>query len=65
MANEMGRPPKPESERRSILLNLRVTGAERKRLVAEAKRRGLSISDLMRKKLLGGKDETRKFRTKG
>lgn len=43
----MGRPPKPASERRSAVMHLRVTRAELRTLRAEAKRRGVSVADLL------------------
>jgi hypothetical protein len=55
MKPKMGRPPKPTAERRSVLLNVRVTREEQRQLAAVAKRKGLSVSDYMRSKLLGGR----------
>jgi len=49
-----GRPPKPASERRSVILNMRITRAEQRKLAAEAKQSGLSMSAYLRQKLLGG-----------
>jgi|BogFormECP03_OM3_1039632.scaffolds.fasta_scaffold10658_2 predicted HicB family RNase H-like nuclease len=55
MKTKRGRPPIPAAERQSVLLNVRVTRAEQRLLAAEAKRKGLSVSDYMRSKLLGGR----------
>lgn len=37
------------------MLNVRITKAEYRQLAEEAKRVGLSVSNYMRKKLIGGK----------
>jgi predicted HicB family RNase H-like nuclease len=55
MKTRRGRPLIPAAERQSVLLNVRVTRAEQRQLAAEAKRKGLSVSDYMWSKLLGGK----------
>lgn len=44
---------KKAAERRSVLIVVRVTKAERKRLQAEAKKFGYKFSELLRKRLLG------------
>lgn len=49
---KMGRPPKPAKERLSRMLRHRITDAEYRKLVADAKKAGLSISEYARKKLL-------------
>ena len=43
----MGRPPVPAKRRKSVNLCLRVTPGEQKRLLAEAKRRGCTVTDLL------------------
>ena len=49
-----GRPPKPASERLSKMLRHRVTKEEYRKLLADARRAGLSLSEYTRRKLLGG-----------
>jgi len=49
-----GRPPKPANKRLSKMLRNRVTKAEYKRLLGAARQAGLSLSEYMRRKLLGG-----------
>ncbi len=44
---KMGRPPVPENKRRGEIITLRVTARERAQLKAEAKRKGVSVSDLL------------------
>ena len=44
---KMGRPPLPENKRRGASITLRVTARERARLKAEAKRQGVSVSDVL------------------
>jgi hypothetical protein len=44
----MGRPPKPESERRSRTVRLRMSGVEYRKLAEKAKRAGLSVSEFLR-----------------
>ena len=43
----MGRPPLPAALQRTEQLNVRATKAERKMLEAEAKKQGITISDLL------------------
>jgi len=43
----MGRPPKPPGEKFSEIISLKLTRAEKRRLVAEAKRLGISVSALL------------------
>ena len=43
----MGRPPKPLAEKYSAQVLVHMTRAERKRLEAEAKRLGISLSGLL------------------
>lgn len=43
----MGRPPKPPGEKFGAILSLKLTKAEKKRLQAEAKRLGISVSALL------------------
>ncbi len=47
---KMGRPPKPPAERRSKVVPLRMSAAEYRKLVRQAKGRGLSISEYLRRK---------------
>jgi predicted HicB family RNase H-like nuclease len=49
-----GRPRKPAKERLSKMLRHRITDAEYRKLVADAKTAGLSLSEYARKKLVGG-----------
>ena len=44
---KMGRPPKPPERRRREFIGVHCTSAERRRLEHEAKRLGLSISELL------------------
>ena len=44
----MGRPPKPESERRSKLFPLRLTLGEIAELEAAARRRGITVAEIFR-----------------
>ena len=46
-ARRTGRPPKQPASRQSEMLSVYVTMAERRRLEAEAKRRGVSLSSLL------------------
>ncbi len=46
-AKRMGRPPKPEAERKSVSLNLRVTAAEKEALERAAESLGLSMTTLV------------------
>ena len=48
MKKRMGRPPKPERERRSIRVELRVSAAEYRKIERKAKARGLSVSEFLR-----------------
>ena len=52
----MGRPPKPPDEKRSAQMCVRMTQAERKRLDAEAKRLGITVSDLLMRPWREGKE---------
>ncbi len=45
--SKMGRPPMKPSERRSIVITLRLTPAERSRLEAEAKKSGQTLSEVL------------------
>jgi len=45
----MGRPPKPESQRRSKLVQLRLTPGEIASLEAASRKTGESVSDILRK----------------
>jgi predicted HicB family RNase H-like nuclease len=46
-ARRTGRPPKRPADRHSEIIGIRTTPCERKRLEAEAKRRGVSLSALL------------------
>lgn len=48
----IGRPPIPKSKRRSTILLVRVTKAERSAILTDAKRAGLSLSEYLRHRLL-------------
>jgi hypothetical protein len=48
--SRMGRPPKPKAERKSKLIQLRISRAEHKRLEELAKAEGLSVSEFLRRK---------------
>ncbi len=56
----MARPNKGETEKRSIMLRLRLTAAEKKSLQAVADNAGLSISDFVRGKALSAQPLHRK-----
>ena len=43
----MGRPPKPPALKQSEMISVHVTPAERRRMEAEAARRGISLSALL------------------
>jgi hypothetical protein len=45
----MGRPPKPEDERRSKTFLLRLTPAEMEELESASQRRGESVAEIFRK----------------
>ncbi len=45
--SKMGRPCKTPGERRSAVVNVRMTGPERARLEAEAKRSGQTLSEIL------------------
>ena len=49
---KLGRPPKPEAERRNRVLQLRLTQADATRLERASRRLGLPIAEILRK---GGK----------
>ena len=44
---KMGRPPKPPGEKYSEIVTVKMTKAERKRIKAEMKRTGLSLSAVL------------------
>jgi predicted HicB family RNase H-like nuclease len=46
-----GRPPKPASERLSVVIRHRLSKQEHRKLCAAAKRAGLSVSEYVRRKL--------------
>lgn len=60
----MGRPPKPESERRSKLFPLRLTPGEIEELESASRRLGETIADILRKGaklyVMRGKDESKR-----
>lgn len=43
----MGRPPKSPEDRRSTIITVRVTDFEHRRILAEAERSGVSVSELL------------------
>ena len=47
----MGRPPKPSTERRRVFVGIRLTNDEHRKLLASAKRAGLSFSEYVRRKV--------------
>ena len=49
----MGRPPKPETERRSERVELRMSKAEYRKLTEKAKKAGLSVSEFLRECMEG------------
>jgi hypothetical protein len=51
MKRKKGRPPISKSERRSVVVNYRVSKAEYRKLAALAKRRGLSVSEYLRTRI--------------
>lgn len=44
---QRGRPPKPLARRRTVKLTLRLTTAERRAIQAEAKRKKLTVSEML------------------
>lgn len=48
----MGRPPKPTAEQRSVFVGIRLTTHEHRKLLALAKRAGLSFSEYVRRKVI-------------
>lgn len=50
---EMGRPPKPPAERRSVRVIFRLTRAEYRAVAKRAKAAGLSVSGYLRKLIKG------------
>lgn len=54
MMKRMGRPPKPASERLSETLRPRITKEEHRKIRAAARKAGLTLSEFIRRKLLGG-----------
>ena len=47
----MGRPPKPPAERRSVFVGIRLTNQEHRKLLALAKRAGLTFSEYVRRRV--------------
>jgi len=45
--SKMGRPPIPERKRRSAIVAVRLTRGERARLGREARRRGMTITEVL------------------
>jgi len=45
--SKMGRPPKPEKDRRSYLVNVRITESERKRFEKLARNQGKTLSEVL------------------
>jgi hypothetical protein len=64
----MGRPPKPENERRSKLFPLRLTPGEIAELESAARRLGETVADIFRKGaklyITGGKDGSKRKENK-
>jgi hypothetical protein len=50
---KMGRPPIPEADRRDVFTAVRLTRAERAALEAEAKRAGVTVSEIIKRRLRG------------
>jgi predicted HicB family RNase H-like nuclease len=48
MKKRMGRPPKPKAQKKSKLVQLRVSSAEHRRLKEKADAAGLSVSEFLR-----------------
>jgi predicted DNA binding CopG/RHH family protein len=48
MKKRMGRPPKPKAQKKSKLVQLRVSSAEDRRLKEKADAAGLSVSEFLR-----------------
>jgi predicted HicB family RNase H-like nuclease len=44
---KMGRPPKPENKKKNARIDLRVTKTELRKLRAEARKRGISLTELL------------------
>ena len=44
----MGRPPKPKGQKKSRLVQLRMSGAEYRKLVEKAKAKGQTVSEFLR-----------------
>jgi hypothetical protein len=53
MKKRMGRPPKPKTQRKSRLVQLRMSKAEYREIEEKAKAAGLSVSEFLRRR---GKD---------
>lgn len=45
----MGRPLKPETQKKSRLVQLRMSSAEYRKLAAKAKAKGLTVSEFLRR----------------
>ena len=48
LGTDMGRPPKPENERRSKMLPLRLTEDEWRNVLQASKETGISVSEIFR-----------------
>jgi hypothetical protein len=55
---QMGRPPKPASERLSRVLRFRVTQAELRQLKQQAKAEGTTVAKLLRERVFGGQSKS-------
>jgi len=44
----MGRPPKPKAQRKTKLIQLRLSDEEHRKLTEKAKAKGLSVSEFLR-----------------
>ena len=49
MKKRMGRPPKPKAQKKTKLVQLRMSSAEHRKLAAKAKAAGLSLSEFLRR----------------
>lgn len=50
----MGRPPKPEAQRKSRMIRLRISATEYRKLAGKAKAAGLSVSEFLRQSVTEG-----------
>lgn len=50
MKKRMGRPPKPKAQKKSKIVQLRMSSAAHRKLAAKAKAAGLSVSEFLRQR---------------